>query len=131
MHPNVADTRLRKEERLLKKADFDAVFDTRQSVGNRRLVLHWRANGLGYPRLGLVVGRKFGGSVQRNLFKRRVRELFRRNKALLGAVDVAILPAKGPEAAAADFAQLTEAFAALLNRLQARRPVDSAGQTGN
>ena len=126
MHPYVADTRLRKEERLLKKADFDAVFETRQSVGNRRMVLHWRENTLGFPRLGLVVGRKFGGAVQRNRFKRRVRELFRRNKARLGALDVAIMPAKGPEAAAADYDQLAEAFTALLNRLGTRRPVPGA-----
>ncbi len=116
MHPYLADQRLRKEERLLVSTQFEAVFETRQSAGNKLVVLHWRPNGLGHPRLGLVVSRKFGNAVARNRFKRRVRELFRRNKALCGGLDVVVLPSKRPEAAKAGLAEITESLLKLLAR---------------
>lgn len=116
MHPYLNDQRLRKEERLLIGPQFEAVFDTRQSAGNKLLVLHWRENGLGHPRLGLVVSRKFGNAVARNRFKRRLRELFRRNKALCGSLDVVVLPSKRPEAGKATAAETQDAFLKLLRR---------------
>jgi ribonuclease P protein component len=114
MHAFVADQRLRKEERLLKPAQFEAVFDARQSAGNKWLTLHWRENTLGHPRLGLVVSRRFGNAVARNRFKRRIRELFRRNKAVAGALDLLVLPAKKPDAAGATLEDTKEAFLKLL-----------------
>jgi ribonuclease P protein component len=116
MHTYLSDRRLRPEERLRRRAEFDAVFASAQSAGNKRLVLHWRDNGLGHPRLGLVVSRRFGGAVQRNRFKRRVREIFRRHKAEIGARDIVVLPAKGPEAARANMHDLRESFLKLLRR---------------
>lgn len=114
MHPYLADQKLRKEERLLKGEQFEAVFDTRLSAGNKIVIIHWRENGLGHARLGLVVSRKFGNAVARNRFKRRIREVFRRNKELAGSLDIAVLPAKRPEAAKAEFEDTREAFLKLL-----------------
>lgn len=116
MHPYLADQRLRKEERLLIGPQFEAVFNTRQSAGNKLLVLHWRENGLGHPRLGLVVSRKFGNAVARNRFKRRLRELFRRNKALCRSLDIVALPSKRPEAGKATAVEIQEAFLKLLRK---------------
>lgn len=48
--------------------------------------------GVGCPRLGLVVGRKFGSSPMRARFKRLVREWFRQHKSWFGGpVDVVVL----------------------------------------
>ncbi|MBX3473953.1 MAG: ribonuclease P protein component [Planctomycetes bacterium] len=116
MHPYLTDQRLRKEERLLVAAQFEAVFDTRLSAGNKFLVLHWRENGLGHPRLGLVVSRKFGNAVARNRFKRRLRELFRHNKALCGSLDVVVLPGKRPEARAATLEDTRDSLFKLLRK---------------
>src|SRR5688572_5128776 len=117
MHPYLSDNKLRKDEKLLTKAQFDAVFDSGHSAGNKRLVIHWAANELGHPRLGLVVSTRFGGAVQRNQFKRRVREVFRRNKVRIGARDIVVLPSKKPEAQSADYDELLEAFLALIARM--------------
>jgi ribonuclease P protein component len=119
MHPYLTDQRLRKEERLLKKAEFDAVFQQGQSRGNKRVVVHTLENGLGFPRLGLVVGKRFGNAVARNRFKRRVREWFRRNKAQIGGKDVVVLPSKRPEAQSATNNEVHESLARLLVTTQA------------
>jgi ribonuclease P protein component len=117
MHAYLADNKLRKEEKLLKRAQFDAVFATRQSAGNKRLVIHWADNDLGHPRLGLVVSTRYGGAVERNRFKRRVREIFRTHKARVGSRDIVVLPARRPEAKDASHEELLEAFLKLLGRI--------------
>jgi ribonuclease P protein component len=68
--------------RLLRRADFLRV----QQQGKRvhmahfvMLVMSARDSG---TRLGVTVGRRVGGAVQRNRVKRVVREVFRRNRGL-------------------------------------------------
>lgn len=117
MHAYLADNKLRKDEKLLKKAQFDAVFATRQSAGNKRLVIHWADNDLGHPRLGLVVSTRYGNAVERNRFKRRVREVFRTQKAQFGSRDIVVLPSKRPEAKDSSFDEIREAFLKLLKRI--------------
>lgn len=117
MHAYLADNKLRKDEKLLKRAQFDAVFSTRKSAGNKRLVLHWADNELGHPRLGLVVSTRFGNAVERNRFKRRIREIFRTHKAEIGSRDIVVLPSKKPEGKDSTFDELREAFLKLLKRI--------------
>jgi ribonuclease P protein component len=65
--------------RLSRSADFDRVFREGRSHANRHLVLYSfpRANGAERePRLGVSVGRKVGGAVERNRVKRVLREAF-------------------------------------------------------
>jgi len=73
-------------------------------------------------RVGIVVGRKSGGAAERNLFKRRVREVFRKNKHRLGrgwdVVAAPKFPGKTPsrfpppyEAVEKDFLGLAEFLA--------------------
>jgi ribonuclease P protein component len=117
MHSYLADNKLRKDEKLLARPQFDAVFDNGQSAGNKRLVIHWLANDLGHPRLGLVVGTRYGNAVKRNQFKRRVREIFRKHKQQIGSRDVVVMPSKKPEAQGATYEELQEAFLKLLARV--------------
>lgn len=85
--------KFRKENRLLKKRDFDAVFDNRCVVRDGQLSIYNRPNGLGYSRAGLMVSRKVGGAVRRNRVKRLLRETFRLNRAELPAgFDFIFLP---------------------------------------
>lgn len=117
MHTYLTDQKLRKEERLLKRAEFDAVFEQGRSAGNKLLVVHWLENEHGHPRLGLVVGTRFGNAVKRNQWKRRIREIYRRNKQAVGSRDIVVLPSKRPEARQADHAALQEALTSLLKRM--------------
>ena len=63
--------------RLSRSADFDRVYREGRSHASRHLVLYSfpRAGG-DDPRLGVSVGRKVGGAVDRNRVKRVLREAF-------------------------------------------------------
>jgi ribonuclease P protein component len=65
--------------RLSRSADFDRIYREGRSHASRWLVLYSfpRAGGPGEdPRLGVSVGRKVGGAVERNRVKRVLREAF-------------------------------------------------------
>lgn len=67
-----------RRQRLSRSAEFDRVFREGRSHASRQLVLYAFPNGEreGEPRLGVSVGRKVGGAVQRNRVKRVLREAF-------------------------------------------------------
>lgn len=71
----------RKRGRLSRSGDFDRVYREGRSHANRYLVLYAfprdeEADGEADLRLGLSVGRKVGGAVERNRVKRCLREAF-------------------------------------------------------
>jgi ribonuclease P protein component len=70
----------RRRGRLSRSGDFDRVYREGRSHANRYLVVYAfpRADGDDEPeiRLGVSVGRKVGGAVERNAVKRALREAF-------------------------------------------------------
>jgi len=47
-------------------------------------------------KIGIIASRRFGGAVVRNRAKRRMREVFRRNKSLFSAgASMVVLPRRG------------------------------------
>src|SRR6266540_2473906 len=69
----------RKRGRLSRSGDFDRVYREGHSHANRFLVLYAfprREAGAEETRLGISVGRKVGGAVERNAVKRALREAF-------------------------------------------------------
>src|SRR5688500_5635792 len=67
-----------KRNRLSRSADFDRVYREGRSHASRYLVVYAfpRSSDADEPRLGISVGRKVGGAVERNRMKRLLREAF-------------------------------------------------------
>jgi ribonuclease P protein component len=70
-----------KRNRLSRSADFDRVYREGRSHASRHLVVYMFPRSPsdeadGEPRLGVSVGRKVGGAVERNRMKRLLREAF-------------------------------------------------------
>lgn len=88
--------RLRRNQRITRSGDFQAVYDGgRKQVGPG--MVFWVLPREDQPyRLGVVASRKVGGAVIRVRARRRLREVFRRHRALLtGGGDVVLIARKG------------------------------------
>ena len=68
---------LPRTRRLGGRDAFRAVFDADIRASRGPLTVLVRPNGLGFPRLGLSVGRRVGTAARRNRIKRLLREAFR------------------------------------------------------
>ena len=68
----------RRRRRLSRSGEFERVYREGRSHANRYLVLYAfpRSGQDGEPRLGISVGRKLGGAVERNRVKRLLRDAF-------------------------------------------------------
>ena len=79
--------------RLKRPAEFKRVFEERRSASDERIIVYVADNSLEHARLGLSVSRKVGGAVQRNRWKRLLREAFRHSVAQMPTgIDLVIVP---------------------------------------
>jgi ribonuclease P protein component len=83
-----------KTRRLLKKSDYDYVFEQAKKIVTPEFIILHRANTLGYSRLGLALSKKaIAKAHDRNRIKRLLRETFRTRE--LPAFDVIFLARQG------------------------------------
>lgn len=102
--------------RLKRNLDFRAVYGSRRARHGRLMVVHSVPNTLGHPRVGFSVSTRVGGAVQRNLLKRRLRQLAQRRLAGCEAgIDLVVVVRPG--AAGASFAELESEFGALADQV--------------
>ncbi|MFH1709620.1 MAG: ribonuclease P protein component [bacterium] len=80
---------------LKKKNEFDRVFDKGKRYHGELLTVIV-ASAAGPSRMGIIVSKKFGGSVARNRVKRQIREAFRSvADGFTESVEIVAIP-KGP-----------------------------------
>ena len=104
-----------KKVRLLRSADFDAVFRHQMFAADDVLVMQAKPNGLAYNRLGLSVSKKAGNAVVRNAWKRRIREAFRlQQHELPTGLDLVVRPRKGAECS---YQKVEKSLANLIHRV--------------
>jgi ribonuclease P protein component len=112
--------RLTPLERIRKKSDFSSLYRDGGRFRGRFFTLVFLKSGLGYSRLAVVASRKVGPAVVRNRVKRRFRELFRRNKELLGEpLDLIVITRPGSGEAA--WNDLRDAYVSALTAIFRKR----------
>jgi ribonuclease P protein component len=79
--------------RLTGKPSFERVFREGCRYRGRVLKIVCTGNTLGLTRLGFSVSAKMGCAVQRNLFRRRIREAMRQHLSIPSGLDVVVYPA--------------------------------------
>lgn len=96
-------------QRLTARREFVEVYDRGRRTSTPCFALFAVRNAFGHPRLGLTVSRKYGGAVERNRVKRRLREIFRLHREILTAAIDVVVNVRAP-AASASFGQLEKEF---------------------
>jgi ribonuclease P protein component len=126
----MADQRLRPSERIRHPSEFQHVFRHGKKFVSPIFILHILPTSAPCSRLGLAVSKRVGKAVVRNRVKRRFRELFRRQKALLQPTcDVVFVARHG--AAEASLEEFTRQFLLLLHRCQSTKEITIVGQRTN
>jgi ribonuclease P protein component len=107
--PPVAEPRgatFPREARLVRKAEFDAVYRAGKRRSSSHFTVFFRANEQPQSRFGFSIKKALGGAVVRNRIRRRLREMVRCHRLEIPAGwDVVIHPKS--TAANANFAALT------------------------
>ncbi|HUF16510.1 MAG TPA: ribonuclease P protein component [Thermoanaerobaculia bacterium] len=115
---------LPREQRIAKRRDFLAIYETGRKDFGRHSVLFVRPNELGHPRLGITVTKKAGKAHVRNRLRRWCREVFRtmRTAAGLDPLGIDLVINVKPSAASATFAEFSADLTRLLRRSAGSRP---------
>lgn len=108
------------DDRLHHRRQFEAIYTRGIRIAGRSFTLFILPNDCGHSRLGVTVSRKVGNAVVRNQARRRLREIFRRQRAALGPGNDVVIHTR-PEAAGRPLAALSEEFLAGLAKFKAAR----------
>ncbi|NIP32144.1 MAG: ribonuclease P protein component [Candidatus Dadabacteria bacterium] len=83
---------LPKKLRILKSESFQEIFKKGKKVSTKNFAFYILLNNLGFPRLGISVGKKVSNKAnKRNRIKRLIRESFRANKYLFKSNDIVVI----------------------------------------
>lgn len=116
--PENASRKFPRSSRLLKHADFQAVYRQGRKHFSGNVIAFYRDSGRSSgPRVGFTVGKVLGGAVERNRIRRRMRSAVRRHLSdLLKPLDLVLHPRKS--VLTLKFAQLDAEIAAVFAAVQ-------------
>ena len=119
--PEYASQKFPRSLRLLKHADFQAVYQQGKKHFSGNVIAFYReSERSGGPRVGFTVGKVLGGAVERNRIRRRMRAAVQRRLAQLARpLDIVLHPRKS--VLTLKFAQLDAEIAKLFAALQRGR----------
>lgn len=121
--------RFRSAQRVRKQREFDRAYQARAVKRVGPLRVHGVPNELGHSRLGLSVSRRVGNAVQRNRYKRLLREAFRLLQHELPAgYDFVVVVLRHDELELADYQRLLMDAAQQLEALWAKRRKRATGE---
>ncbi len=104
------------DDRLRKRREFEECYVSGFRVSGRHLQLFLLARkGAAAPRIGISTGRRTGSAVTRNRLKRRLREIFRRNRAGLPP-GVQVVVNVRSSAASTTFSEFAQDYLSTLER---------------
>ena len=105
-----------REARLVRKSEFDAVYNSGKRRSNSHFTAFFRANERPLSRFGFSIKKALGGAVVRNRIRRRLREIVRcHRQEIPTGWDIVIHPKS--KVARAPFAPLTQEFLQLMKGL--------------
>jgi ribonuclease P protein component len=103
--------------RVVRRAEYDAVYREGRRRSSREFTIFVRPNGLALSRFGWSIKKALGTAVRRNRIRRRLREILRLHRQEIPpGWDIVIHPRSS--AATADFAALTAELLKLLPRAE-------------
>ncbi len=85
-----------RRQRLSCKEDIDLTYKTGKRVVRGRIRFFFRPNDLDVSRLAISVPNKIGGAVERNRWKRLIREAFRLHPEIGPGMDILVVPLRPP-----------------------------------
>ena len=105
---------LPRETRLVRRAEYDAVYREGRRRSSREFTLFVRPNGLELSRFGWSIKKALGNAVRRNRIRRRLREIFRlHRREIATGWDIVVHPRTS--VATAEFAALARELVTLVN----------------
>jgi ribonuclease P protein component len=105
--------------RLVRRAEYDAVYREGRRRTSREFTIFLRPNGLDNSRFGWSIKKALGNAVRRNRIRRRLREILRLHRQEISpGWDIVIHPRTS--AATAKFSALAEELVKLLPRPEAK-----------
>lgn len=71
---------MKEKYRIKNKIEFDTIIKKGKKKKNNYFVLCYQPTNKDFSRFGFAISKKFGNAVKRNLYKRKLREIVRKNQ---------------------------------------------------
>ena len=115
---------------LKKNHEFKRLYSKGKSAASQCVVVYCRRNGKDGNRIGFTVSTKVGGAVQRNLIRRRLREIYRLNEEKLrSGYDIVIVARV--RSRYVGYYEMESSVLSLFRKLNIMKDTDAAAKRGS